>query len=121
MPYFIDIVNLEVVVRPPGATAGQGQAIVDRDTAAACDLAHGQKLTAEQAQALLDGSPSRFRALLAGGAPNSPHPNPSRALRQRLGSRPLQQQRPLQSRSVRQRPNAPIGPPRSWRASPGSC
>jgi hypothetical protein len=66
MPYFIDTANSEVVVRPPGATAAPGQAIIDGETAAACGLVHGQRLTPEQAQALLDGSPSRFRALLAG-------------------------------------------------------
>ena len=74
MPYFIDFANLEVIVRPPGATAEEGQAEVDGETAIRCDLAHGQKLTAEQAQALLDGSPSRFRALLVGAATESDEP-----------------------------------------------
>jgi hypothetical protein len=77
MPYFIDTANLEVVVRPPGAVAGQGQAVIDGETAAACGLTHGQKLTADQAQALLDGSPSRFRALLAGDATGDAAAQPS--------------------------------------------
>ena len=65
MPYFIDLERRQVVVMPPGTAPAAGQAVVDRYTAEACDLRHGQLLNEAEVTALLDGSPTTFRAAAA--------------------------------------------------------
>lgn len=62
MPYFIDLERMEVVVRPAGSTAAAGQVVIDSETAAACELTDGMRLTADQVESLRGGSSASYRA-----------------------------------------------------------
>ena len=68
MPYFIDRDSRTVIVKSPGKNPMPREAVVDGETAAACNLSHGQVLTNQQMGYLLDGSIAAFNASIAGGA-----------------------------------------------------
>ncbi len=65
MPYFVNLEHLRVVVRPPGATVSDGEVELSHSIAEEAGLRNGQLLTAEQLDALHQGSVADYRA--AGG------------------------------------------------------
>jgi hypothetical protein len=68
MPYFIDRDSRTVIVKSPGKNPMPCEAVVDGETAMACNLTHGQVLTSQEVGFLLEGSIAAFNASIAGGA-----------------------------------------------------
>ena len=81
MPYFIDRDNRTVIVKGWGENPMPRQAVVHGETAAACNLTHGQVLTVQQMGYLLDGLVNAFNASIAGGAAPSAATHGSEQLR----------------------------------------
>jgi hypothetical protein len=71
VPYFIDLNAMAIIVRPPGSNPEDGQVVVDGETAAACELTHGQILTPDQLQALRNGSIGGYISTPAAPTPTS--------------------------------------------------
>lgn len=80
MSYFIDRDSRTVIWRA-GKSPMPREAVVDGETAPACNLTHGQVLTVQQMGYLLDGSISAFNASIAGGAAPSAATHGSEQLR----------------------------------------
>lgn len=81
MPFFVDLDQLQVIVRPPGATARDGEVELSQPIAVQAGLRTGQRLSTEQLDALQRGSIADYRA--AGGevpaAPGVPVAGPTPA------------------------------------------
>jgi ABC-type transporter Mla maintaining outer membrane lipid asymmetry permease subunit MlaE len=71
MPYFVNLEHLQVIVRPPGATVGDGEVELFQRIAEQAGLRTGQLLTAEQLEALRRRSIADYRAA-GGDVPTTP-------------------------------------------------